>query len=308
MVRSGSHLLISHARVPLQTRGQGLLASDAPQTPTPPIQVLHTQLAEQQQLRQAAEQGCTAAQAEALAARQAAADHQGAAQAALTEAEQRATAAAKAARRADTAAAVAAAQRQQAEQTSDQFQRRLHEVQMQLRMQQQQERALREHIAKVRTCMLTASVSPSSFSHAAAVYGALSIGRFTPSVCLCRLNQTRLLRNPEQRRSLQNAEMRQHLQGSSVRRLLHRSWRKRKPPLQSWCNRGRRQLRKQTACARTCGRLRKELPLLQRSIRYETVCCCVIKGICGCWQLQMACMTTSQSNVCCAGSQAGGFS
>lgn len=122
-------------------------------------QVLHTQLAEQQQLREAAEQGCTAAQAEALAARQATAEHQGEAKAAVTEAEQRAAAAAKAVGRADTAAAVAAAQCQQAEQTSDQFQRRLHEVQMQLRMQQQQERALREHIAKVRTCMLIMSVS-----------------------------------------------------------------------------------------------------------------------------------------------------
>jgi hypothetical protein len=120
--------------------------------------VLHTQLAEQQQLRQAAEQGCTAAQAEVLAARQAAAEHQGEAKAAVMEAEQRAAAAAKAVGRADTAAAVAAAQRQQAEQTSDQFQRRLHEVQTQLNMQQQQERALREHIAKARTCMLIMSV------------------------------------------------------------------------------------------------------------------------------------------------------
>ena len=121
-------------------------------------QVLHTQLAEEQQLRQAAEQGCTAAQAEEVAARQAAAEYQGVAMAAASEAEQRAAAAAKATRRADTAAAVAAAQRQQAEQASDLFQRRLHEVQMQLRMQQQQACALREQMAKARTCMLTVSM------------------------------------------------------------------------------------------------------------------------------------------------------
>lgn len=132
-------------------------------------QVMHTQLAEEQQLRQAAEQGCTAAQAEALAAGRAAADDQRAAEAAVTEAEQRAAAAAKAMKRADTAAAVAAAQRQQAEQASDLFQRRLHEVQTQLRMQQQQQRNLAEQLAKVCTCLPIMSVYSLRYSHASAV-------------------------------------------------------------------------------------------------------------------------------------------
>lgn len=118
-------------------------------TPSCDLQAMHMQLVEERQLRHAGEEGCRAAQADAQAAHQAAADGESAAKAAAMEAERRAAEAAKAVDQAETAAAVAAAQRQQAEQASDLFQRRLHEVQAQVRVQQQQERALRAKVAKV---------------------------------------------------------------------------------------------------------------------------------------------------------------
>lgn len=115
-------------------------------------QAMQEQLCEEQQLRQQAEARCTAAEADAQAACDAAARDRASAKAAVKDAERRAAAAARTANEAATAAAVAAAQRQQAEQASDLFQQRLHEVQDQLRTLQQRERALQHEIAQVSMC------------------------------------------------------------------------------------------------------------------------------------------------------------